>query len=278
MLNIVVAIDVLYPAADAINCACYFAQVAQSRLTGIMLENLDYAFKPVVKSLNNQPYIETVLTTDIPSNNDRRKACEMATVLFNETCKVKNILHTMHVDYGMPAKELITESRFTDVMIADARMSFSKKTTGEPSRFIKDILAESECPVILSNAGFKTIDEIIFAYDGSASSMFAMKQFTYLFSALKEKKIQLFEVNKHAHTVKYQHEIKLWLHNHYVSVETKVKEGSTSDALFAYLLTRENSMVVMGAYGRDWLSRLFHKSSADVIIEGLNMPVFIAHG
>jgi hypothetical protein len=102
----------------------------------------------------------------------------MARVLFNEACKCKNIKGNIHVDCGIPGGELINESRFIDVVIADATMSFSKKTTGEPSRFVKDILTESECPVILSTADFKAINELVFAYDGSASAMFAIKQFS----------------------------------------------------------------------------------------------------
>jgi hypothetical protein len=278
MLNIGIAVDVFYPDADSINCGCYFAQLSKAKLTGILLENLDYAFKPVIKNLNNEPYVETVLTTDIPSNEDKRKAAEMVIVLFKETCKNKTVAYNIHADCGMPAEELINESRFTDVIIADATMSFSKKISGESSRFVKDILAESECPVIISCADFKTIDEIIFAYDGSASAMFAIKQFSYLFPALKEKKLQLFEVNKpDGFTLKYQHKIKEWMHNHYASVEVKVREGVASDELFTYLLTKQNSLVVMGAYGRGWLSRLFHKSSADPILETLNIPAFIAH-
>jgi hypothetical protein len=45
MLNIAVAVDVQYPDADTINCGCYFAQLTQSKLTGILLEDLDYAFQ-----------------------------------------------------------------------------------------------------------------------------------------------------------------------------------------------------------------------------------------
>ena len=80
MLNIAVAVDVLYPDADAINCGCYFAKLSESKLTAILLEDLDYAVKPVVKNFKNAPYVETILTTDIPSNTDKRKACEMAIV------------------------------------------------------------------------------------------------------------------------------------------------------------------------------------------------------
>lgn len=277
MLNIAVALDVFYPNADALIFGCALAKLTQGKVTGIFLENLEYAFKPVVKNLNNAPYIETVLTTDIPSNQEKRKACEMAIVMFNETCKSKNVWHNIHIDCGIPAEELITESRFADVIIADAMMSFSKKTTGEPSRFVKDILADSECPVIISSSNFKEIDEIVFAYDGSASAMFAIKQFTYIFPGLKEKKLQLFEVNNDGFTLKYQHKIKEWVKNYYASVELKVKEGNINDELFTSLLTKENSIVVMGAYGRGWLSKLFHKSTADVILETLNVPVFIAH-
>jgi hypothetical protein len=69
---------------------------------------------------------------------------------------------------------LIEESRFADLLIIDAETSFNRGLEANPTRFVKEILQHAECPVVISPVSFEGLDEIIFAYDGSASSVYAI--------------------------------------------------------------------------------------------------------
>ncbi len=278
MQNILVAIDVLSPDEKTLDFACYLATVTHSKLTGVFLENLIYADKPVIKSVYGSPYVETILSTDIPENEEKRKACHNAIRHFNEVCGRKGIKHYIHLDRATPAEELIEESRFADLLIVDAETSFSKRTESIPTKFVKDILAESECPVIISPESFQGVDEIIFAYDGSKSSVLAIKQFTYLFPQFADRMIRIVQVNKDdENSIKEKRKLKEWLKSHYSNIDIVVLYGEPGEELFLYLLNKENMFVVMGAYGRSWISNLFSKSDADLVVKSLNLPVFIAH-
>jgi len=46
---------------------------------------------------------------------------------------------------------------------------------------------------------------------------------------------------------------------------------------FDYLFKRKNMFLVMGAYGRNALSQFFKRSHADLLIETVTQPIFIAH-
>ena len=178
----------------------------------------------------------------------------------------------------MPARELIEESRFADVLVVDTEISFNKRYDATPTEFVRDILEKAECPVIIASESFEAIDEIIFTYNGSAASVFAIKQFTYLFPQLHNKKtsvIQFNEAGKWQDPDKYK--FKEWLKEHYTNFHFEALKGKADTILFDYLFKRKNMFLVMGAYGRNALSQFFKSSQAYILIKTLTQPIFITH-
>jgi nucleotide-binding universal stress UspA family protein len=122
------------------------------------------------------------------------------------------------------------------------------------------------------------VDEIVFTYDGTESSVFAIKQFAHLFPSLTDKKVVVVSVRDgEGVTLEQQFKIKEWLKAHYPQAEFVVLKGSASDELFGYLIEKRNAMIVMGAYGRKMFSRFFKPSQARLVMKSVNLPVFIAH-
>ena len=60
-------------------------------------------------------------------------------------------------------------------------------------------------------------------------------------------------------------------------MEFVILKGDASDELFAYLIGKEDAIVVMGAYGRDMISRFIRPSHARLIVKTINLPIFISH-
>jgi nucleotide-binding universal stress UspA family protein len=60
-------------------------------------------------------------------------------------------------------------------------------------------------------------------------------------------------------------------------VNFKLLNGTPDDELLQYFLLRKNVFIVMGAYGRSLLSSFFKRSSADLVLRVMDLPVFIAH-
>lgn len=278
MQNILIAIDVVAADEKTIDFACYLAKVTGSRLTGVFLENLVYADTPVVRNLYGSPFVETILTSDIPENEYKRKACQAAVTNFNAVCRQKGIQHAIHLDRGVPVEELIEESRFADLIIVDTETSFSKKSEAAPTKFVREILADSECPIILAPTSFAGVNEVIFAYDGSKSSVYAIKLFSYLFPQFSDRLTRVVQINTgNENIITEKHKLRGWLNAHYSNIDIVTLHGDPKDELFIYLLNKEDMIVVMGAYGRSWLSQVFSKSEADLVVKSINLPVFIAH-
>lgn len=274
MEKILVVINAHQPDIESIEFACHMASLAKSKLTGLFIENLYFDRTPA--GIDGPSYFKTVreiskgvITTDT----------DQTIKIFKEECNRNVIASEVYTDKGEPMQEAIYESRFADLLIVDPSISFYDRQEQLPSHFVKEILANAECPVLLSPQEFDHIEEVVFCYDGSASSVFAIKQFTYLLPQFSNKKVMLLEVNTSGkEEFNDSHwRVMNWLRAHYSSVYYHGLEGHASDTLFDYFFMKKNKMIVMGAYGRSLLSNFFRRSNADILVRMVDLPLFITH-
>ena len=276
MEKILLAIDATNPDKNSLEFACYLGRLTKSKITGVFLENLAAEERPVLKQVHE------MASPGADEKLDEHKAevelVEKNIAFFKEGCVNREVNYRLHRDRGVPAHELIEESRFADVLVVDAETSFNKRYEGAPTQLVKDILKKAECPVIIAPESFEAIDEVIFTYDGSSSSVFAIKMFTYLFPQLHDKKASIIRVSEAGvwqDPDKYK--FREWLKEHYTDLHFEVLKGDTETELFEHLFKRKNMFLVMGAYGRNALSQFFKRSHADLLIKTVTQPIFIAH-
>ena len=180
------------------------------------------------------------------------------------------------VDECKVTKQLIDESRFSDLIIIKTGISCACECT--PDMDVKEVLAAAECPVVIMPSNLNDIEQVVFTYDGSRSAVFAIKQFTYLFPELADKKAIVLQVNDdHDLPLTEKEKIADLLKKHYSGIGFQVLEGNTNDELYRYLLDKKHTLVVMGAFGRSWLSNLIKPSSASLLLKRIQLPFFIAH-
>ena len=84
--------------------------------------------------------------------------------------------------------ELTKETRFADLLIIGSEIFFKNISDNDSNIFLKHTLQHTECPVMVVPEKFYFPSQNILAYDGSASSVFAIKQFAYLFPDLCDNK------------------------------------------------------------------------------------------
>jgi len=271
MRKILLAMDAQKVKSSAIDFACYVALLTKSRLTGVFLENLlSEEIRELASTSSNSSQINSI--------EEGNESTEANIRFFREACEKRGVQPNIHRKRGIPEDEMIEESRFADMIIVDTETSFKKKIESAPSGFVKELLEKAECPVLISPESFEGIDEIVFTYNGSGSSVLAIKQFTYLFPHFHNKKITLLEVNRENEiAIRSKPKISEWLRVHYESINFKVLNGIADEELFKYFLDRKNLLLVMGAYGRGVLSSLLKPSRATLILRATNFPIFITH-
>jgi len=278
MERILLAIDGVNLDMPALDFACYLGRLTHSKVTGIFLENVVAEERLVLKSVQGVKYPEWEIDENSEDYLSKKKLIENNITLFKEACKKRSVRCDVHCGNAMPTKELLVESRFADILVIDASTSFNKRYEGAPTNFVKETLRNAERPVIIAPESFEGIDEIIFTYNGTPSSVFAIKQFTNLLPQLKNSKVTIVQVNEKG---EWRDEdidnLKEWLQDHYSSIHFEALKGDTDSELLGYLLRRKNVLIVMGAYGRTSVSQFFRHSRADILIRTISQPIFISH-
>jgi hypothetical protein len=191
---------------------------------------------------------------------------------FEDECKLMNVAFLIDSKRKYSLNELISFSEFFDLILIDARVHLYEY-------LLSDLLADAHCPVLLTTAEMEAINQITFAYDGSYSSMYAIKIFTYLFPEWKDKSTDLIHiVSKENSALPNEMPVASWLTSHYTNLKTQVIHGNVQAALLEYLKpVSKKTLLVMGAFGRSSVSRMLHKSLSHAVINQTNASVFITH-
>lgn len=245
--------------SGALDLGCELAQLTNSKLSVVVISEEPY---PLIGS---EMFSKMKMLI-----SDKRQECQL------------DIDINLYDDNALDA--VLFESRFADLLILARDPLPLHATEYIPSTFVKKILCEAECPIILAPRSLMAIEEIAFCYNGSSSCIFAIKQFSYLLPQFCTKRLRLveirdFELNPQdrAKWLLYHKRTREWLETHYVNFDFTFIEGEVAVQLSNYMATKKNQLAVMGSYGRSTLSTMLKKSVGNSLIANVDLPVFIAH-
>ena len=198
---------------------------------------------------------------------------------FEAACQEAGLPYSVHRDRRSALKELLHESIFADLLIIDPDETFSYIEEEIPGWFIKSLLHEAHCPVWIVPRKQEPIHRLIFLYDGSPSSMHAIKMFTYLFPEMSGKECLVLSVrsgtlNLHVPDNKLIHE---WMKRHYPRANYKVVQGEASQLVSLCKEQGPEVLIVAGASERNRLSTWLHPSLADELMRQVKAPLLITH-
>lgn len=268
--------DAVAMSRECLDFSCYLGNLTHSKVTGVFLENQELELR------SSEAIQEMAVCAPVPGaplDVQKQLYRDKNISLFESICESNGVNCEIHKNVGMPAAEVLKESRYADLLVIDAATSFSWKPESSPTAFVKEILEKSECPVIIAPSSFNGIDEIIFTYNGSSSSMFAMKQFAHLFPALSHCKATVLSITESGGQIKGDKtKLEEWLAVHYDDAKTVViEDANVSARLMEYLFGKENTFIVMGAYGRSLLSKAVIPNPAIPVVKLATQPIFISH-
>lgn len=201
-----------------------------------------------------------------------REILETNIKLFEDECAVAGIKSEVETRRHLAITDLVRQSDFYDLLLIDAKTNLWDYPLAE-------LLAEAHCPVLLTGSKMETPGTILLAYDGSASSSYALKMFTYLFPEWNSRPVELVYIaSGDERALPHEREVTSWLSLHYGQVEQQVLTGPVHQALVEFINAQpEPPFLVMGAFGRKAISRMFHRSLSKAVIKQTNASVFITH-
>lgn len=182
-------------------------------------------------------------------------------------------IHHGSMEQGV--SQIIKESRFADlILVADD--SFYKEEGSTILDAIKDVMHHSECPVMVIPENVSFPEHLLFAYDGSQSSMAAIKQFTYLFPEFRTLDSIFLHMGKDDIDIPYKENIAQWITGYFPN-HTFVNIRSDADEYFGSGVKSLPTLVIAGAFGRTALSQWLHPSFADDLVSKYRVPLFVYH-
>jgi hypothetical protein len=277
MKKIIAAFDGLKYSASTRDYAIDIAKQTNTHLVGIFMDDPTYTSYKIYELIVKEGVSDDKLKKFEAKDKATR---DVAAKNFEKACQQPGLEYAVHHDRKIAIQELKHESIFADLMIIDSKETLTHYSEKLPTRFIRDLLSDTQCPVLLVPANYKPIQKIILLYDGEPSSVHAIKMFSYLLPQLKHLDTEVISV-KPADTTFQIPDNKLmreFMKRHYPKAKYTVMKGWAQDEIVKYLKqTKENALVVLGAYRRGTVSRWFRESMADILMKEVKLPLFIAH-
>lgn len=198
---------------------------------------------------------------------------------FENLCKRSLIEYRVHKDfYSFALPELKKESRFADVIILSGELFYKGVMESSQFEYLRDAIHATESPILIVPEEYQFPDNNVLAYDGSEESVFAIKQFAYIFPELAKKPTLLvYAEDKEDKDFPSKQDIVELATQHYKNLSFYKLEVDPKKYFSTWMNERKGSIIVSGSFSRSSFSQLFHKSFVRDIIREHKIPVFIAH-
>lgn len=274
MKKVIIAFDGKHFSKGAFGIAEYFNNHQPILLTGIFLSAVDYRDIIGVGAVGLggpvfMPALEKADEEGIKENIEH----------FEERCRKKGIDYRIHKDDELFAlEELITETRFADLLIISGESFYSNVGEKQPNDYMQRVLHKSECPVMIVPEEYETPHSIILAYDGTEASVYAIKQFAYLFPELCGEDTTLLYANHKQDDLPERDRMSELAARHFTNLTLqKMNMAEPRKFFHQWIGERNSSLLVSGSFARSGFSESIKKSFIYETIADHKVPIFIAH-
>ena len=277
MKKIIAAFDGLKYSTSTRDYALYIAKQTNTHLVGVFLDDPTYTSYKIYEMIVKEGVSDDKMRKFEAKDKATRDA---AAADFDKACQQPGLEYSIHRDRQIAIQELKHESIYADLLIIDSKETLTHYNEKLPTRFMRDLLSDTQCPVLVVPSKYKPIQKIILLFDGEPSSVHAIKMFSYLLPQLKHLETDVISV-KPVDTTLHMPDNKLmkeFMKRHYPKAKYVVTKGWAQEEIIKHLKqTEENALVVLGAYRRGTVSRWFRESMADILMKEVKLPLFIAH-
>lgn len=273
MKKIIIAFDGKHFSEGAMQMAEWINEEQTVLMTGVFLSPIDY------REVIGYSGMGMGMPVMMPPFQEDDLLVRANIEKFEERCRKQGFEYRIHKDTDLFAlQELVRETRFADLLIVSSELFYENIEREQPNEYLKRTLHGSECPVLVVPENFIRPFSLILAYDGKASSVFAIRQFSYLFPERCAMETLLVSEEEESDAempnigliqeLAARHFPNLTLHN---------LAGGDKEEFLHWIGEKRGSLIIAGAFGRGEMSSIFRKSFVSSIIRQHRIPLFIAH-
>lgn len=199
---------------------------------------------------------------------------------FEEKCVHHGIPFRIHKEVlNLTIPMLRIESRFADLMILSGELFYKPEEPGGVRlEYLRDTIRASECPVLIVPEQYQFPENLILSYDGSEESVYAIKQFAYLFPELTKKPALLvYAADEDESTFPEGDYMKELATQHFTDLTFHKLDMDPGRYFSKWIEGKKGGILICGSMGRSAISGFLKKSFAAGIIREHKLPVFVAH-
>jgi len=276
MKKISAAFDGLKFSQSTLTYAIELARASKTMLSGIFLESFLYHGYKLHDMVGTHGISEVKMKHLSEKDTETRLK---SAAIFEQACKAAHISYSIHHDESVALQELFKESIYSDLLLISADETLKQAAEKRPTHFVRELLAQTQCPVLIVPDKYKEIEKVVLLYDGKPSSVYAIKMFNYMMPWLQNKETEVVSVTDPRDMIELpDRNLVEFIKCHYPSATYTLLKGDPELEIIGYLKrSNKNSLIVSGAYQRTQVSRWFKTSMADRLMGEINMPLFIAH-
>jgi hypothetical protein len=239
---------------------------------GLFFRSMDYAaLATATRGASMIPVL------DLEDNEKEVIAVHKA--LFSSQCEQLYIPCSLHDNDREWDKDLLQkESRFADLILISGQSFYAETDSKQPNQYLRELLHSAECPVLLVPESFTAIQHLFIAYDGSRDSLYALKQFCYLFPDLTDLPTEILYLNEAtSDNIPDLASLKQFTRAKFNSMSFSRLHFNANDYLATWISKKKNALLVSGSFGRSPVSYIGNRSFSEDVIREHQLPVFIAH-
>lgn len=269
MKKIVVISNIINSSAHLIAFAIDAAKEISGELHGIFIntssepDGLNYPFPNDMASTE-------ILFSEESIQEENTELLNAQIKLFKDECLTAGI--ACKASFAHTLEEVLKSSPESDLVITEVDTDYGQFS-------LKDILTSAPCPVFVVGTNKPAIKKVILAFDGSEPSKYAIQKFKDLFPHFCHLPAFLITINLSPLEILEQKEfIYNLLPGYFPNLKIVELKGAEKEELHSFLKQHDShSLIVMGAFGRSAVSRLFHPSFANAILGEPGISLFNAH-
>lgn len=273
MKKILIPFDGIHFSESAFDFAKNLHEKNPILLTGVFLPQISYAnVWSYADGMGGPLFVPALEDTD-------KELIEKNITKFEELCKRNQIEYSVRKDFDdLALPELKKESRFADLLIISGQSFYENMGSGDPNIYLRDALHDIECPAIVVPDKYIFPLNNILSYDGSESSVFAIKQFVYLLPELTDNNSMLVYISSEGEKViPNEPYIEEFASRHFKDLTITKLDIDPKKYFATWIADKKSSILISGSFSRSAVSTLFKKSFVLDIIKEHQLPLFIAH-
>ncbi len=272
MKKILIPFDGQHFSKGAFDYACQINETQPILLTGVFLPSVDYTDVMIYYLGGNAGPLY------LPSVDTDAESIEQNIEQFKELCIKNNIEFRVHTTIsGSVSEGIKKETRYADIMILSSESFYSNLGKATQADYLTDTMHKAECPIIVVPEEYTRPQSIILAYDGSKSSVFAIKQFAYLFPELADTNTLVVYASEKEGKFPDLSYIEELAARHFRDLTFFKLEADPKKYFNTWITDKGAALLVTGAFDRNSVSEFFKRPFAHEIINEHKLPVFIAH-